>query len=239
MRNALVAMRRFHIPPIRLRPYPTLGLKTCKFQSVVVCYHSVFGNTKEVVYTNVFCRVEASDREFLRLRGEMHFQTLIREDERYVRIFTRDKLHLPRQEGPFPYRKEYTREFSFPMALRHLRRELLIEEHPYCGASERPDGKLASKLVCKIGGEPLDFFTERKYLAPALATVSRYGPPGKVVTIKELRVSVVDAGHWQLTVSLWRGHRGLVGQNPALRGYLPVLELAEERLRALISEKGK
>jgi hypothetical protein len=180
----------------------------------------------------ILCRV--SEREFLRLRGKL-FPTVILEREHFAVLFEKGKLYLPSQG-------EHSWRFHFPPILNGPERRLLIEEHPYCGPSKRPDERMVVKSICGMEGKLLDSVMgdTGKYIAGSLATVSLYdGLPQKTVTIKELRASQVDSGHWRLIVWVWRGRRALMDRDSRLRNYLQIVKAAEERLRVRLDKMQK
>ncbi len=187
---------------------------------------------REVVLTKVLCKV--SEHEFLLLRGKW-FPTVILEEEHFAVLFQKEPLHLS-EEGEHSWRRR------LPKILKGSKRTLYVEECAYQGASKRPDKLAVAKLVCGAQGRPIApiMGSPDKYLAPALATISRYDDPlRETVTIKELRASQLDAGWWQLIVWVWRGKRNLIGRSPNLRCYLPVVRTAEAHLQASVSRKGK
>jgi len=184
----------------------------------------------------VLCRL--SQNELLRLQGEqservwLHDEHLVRttmvEADPFAVIFETETLHL-REEGEYTWRFQFRSQLL--NAFTHPDHDLFIEEHPYHGASRRHDGRIVTKVVCRIGGGSLTQIVEAhgatpQYLAPELATVSRYWGGG--ITLKELRVSQIDSKHWQLIIWVWRGHARDIINHPRLGAYRPIVLAAKE-----------
>ena len=172
----------------------------------------------------VLCKI--SEREFLRLRGE-HFPTTKLEEEHFAILFLKDRLHLQSAE-------KHRWAFRFPEMLRGPKREIFVEEHPFLGASRRPDRLLVKKSICGINGRQIPPVIGRPdiYLSPSLATVSRYDNAERTVTIKELEVFQACPERWWLVISVWRGGSDLAMRNSRLAGYRPVIQAAEIHLLA-------